>query len=102
MNEDNFDSLPPQRKQTFLWKAKDKRKHTDYIWDTVYNTERRLERKQIIPNRLVPFRKARTANSIEELFGQFVTNEMINNITDLTNRKIQLFTEQNPTWNDLD
>ena len=24
MNEDNYDRLPPQRKQTFLWKAKDK------------------------------------------------------------------------------
>ena len=27
---------------------------------------------------------------------------MINDITDLTNAKIQLFTEQNPTWNDSD
>ena len=27
---------------------------------------------------------------------------MINNITDLANAKIQLFTEQNPTWNDSD
>ena len=27
---------------------------------------------------------------------------MINNITDLTNAKIQLFTEQNPFWNDSD
>ena len=27
---------------------------------------------------------------------------MINNITDLTDAKLQLFTEQNPTWNDLD
>ena len=25
---------------------------------------------------------------------------MINNRTDLTNAKTQLFTEQNPTWND--
>ena len=24
MNEDNYDRLPPQRKQAFLWKAKDK------------------------------------------------------------------------------
>ena len=27
---------------------------------------------------------------------------MLNNITDLTNAKIQLFTEQNSTWNDSD
>ena len=27
---------------------------------------------------------------------------MINNITDLTNAKIKLFTEQKPTWNDSD
>ena len=44
MNQDNYDRLPPQRKQTFLWKAKDKRKHKDYKWDTVYNTEGRLAR----------------------------------------------------------
>ena len=54
MNEDNYDRLPPQRKQTFLWKAKDKRKHKDYKWDTVYNTEERLARKQVIPNRPGP------------------------------------------------
>ena len=51
MNEDNYDRLPPQGKQTFLWKAKDKRKHNDYKWDTVYNTKGRLAREQIIPNR---------------------------------------------------
>ena len=62
----------------------------------------RLARKQIIPNRPGPSRKARNAKSIEELFEEFITNEMINNITDLTNAKIQLFTEQNPTWNDSD
>ena len=56
----------------------------------------RLARKQIIPNRPGPSRKARNAKSIEELFGEFITNEMINNITDLTNAKIELFTEQNP------
>ena len=27
---------------------------------------------------------------------------MINNLTDLTNAKIQLFTVQNPTWNNSD
>ena len=27
---------------------------------------------------------------------------MLNNITDLANARIQLFTEQNPTWNDSD
>ena len=45
MNEDNYNRLPPQRKQTFLRKAKDKRKHKDYKWDTVYNTEGRLTRE---------------------------------------------------------
>ena len=40
MNEDNYDRLPPQRKQTFLWKDKDKQNHKDYKWHTVYNTER--------------------------------------------------------------
>ena len=102
MNEDNCDRLPPQQKQTFLWKAKDKRKHKDYKWNTVYNTEGRHAREQIIPNRPDPSRKGRNAKSIEELFGKFITNEMINNITDLTNATIQLFTEQNPTWNDSD
>ena len=29
MNEDNYGRLPTQRKQTILWKAKDKRKHKD-------------------------------------------------------------------------
>ena len=101
MNENNYDRLPPQRKQTYLWKAKDKQKHKDYKWDTVYNTEGRLAREQIIPNRPGASRKARSAKSIEEFFGEFITNEMIN-ITDLTNAKIQLFTEQNPTWNDSD
>ena len=47
INEDNYNRLPPQQKQTFLWKAKDKRKHKDYKWDTVYNTEGRLAREQI-------------------------------------------------------
>ena len=100
MNEDNYDRLPPQRKQTFLQKAKDKRKHKDYKCDTVYNTKGKLAREQIIPNRPGPSRKVRNAKSIEGLFGEFITNEMINDITDLTNAKIQLFTEQNPTWND--
>ena len=102
MNEDNCDRLPPQQKQTFLWKAKDKRKHKDYKWNTVYNTEGRHAREQIIPNRPDPSRKARNAKSIEELFREFITNEIMNNITDLTNAKIQLFTEQNPTSNDSD
>ena len=35
LNEDNYDRLPLQRKQTFLWKAKDKRKQKDYKLDTV-------------------------------------------------------------------
>ena len=102
MNQDNYDRLPPQQKQTFLWKAKDKRKHKDYKWDTVYNTEGRLAREQIIPNRPGPSRKIRNAKSIEEFFGEFITNEIINNITDLKNTKIQLFAEQNPTWNNSD
>ena len=51
MNEDNYDRLPPQGKQTFLWKAKDKRKHNDYKWDAVYNTKGRLAWEQITPNR---------------------------------------------------
>ena len=79
-----------------------KRKHKDYKWDTVYNTEGRFAREQIIPNRSDPSRKATNARSIEELFGEFITNKIINNLTDLTNAKLQLFTEQNPTWNDLD
>ena len=102
MNEDNYDKLPPLWKQTFLWKAKDKWKHKDYKWDTIFNTEGRLAREQILPNRPGPSRKARNTKSIEELFGEFIAYEMINNITDMTNAKIQLFTEQNPTWNDSD
>ena len=98
MDEDNYDRLPPQQKQTFLWKAKDKRKHKDYKWDTVYNTEGRLAREQVIPNIPSPSRKARNAKSVEEIFEEFITNEVITNITDLTNAKVQLFTEQNPTW----
>ena len=67
-----------------------------------YNTEElaiRLVREQIIPNRPGPSRKARNAKSIEEHFGEFITSEMIINVNDLTNSKIQLFAEQNPTWN---
>ena len=45
----------------------DKRKHKDYKWDTINNTEGRLAREQIIPNRPGPSRKARNAKSIEEL-----------------------------------
>ena len=63
MNEDNYDRLAPQQKQTFLWKAIDKRKQKDYKWDTVYNTEGRLAREQILPNRPGPFRKSRNAKS---------------------------------------
>ena len=66
------------------------------------NTGGRLAREQIIPNTPGPSRKARNAKSIEELSRKFITNKMINNITDLTNARIQLFTEQNPTWNDSD
>ena len=69
MNEDNYDRLPSQRKQKFLWKAKDKPKHKDYKCNTVYNTEGRLVREQNIPNRPGPSRKARNTKSIEELFG---------------------------------
>ena len=68
----------------------------------ISNTEARLAREQLIPNRPGLSRKARNAKSIEELFGEFITSEMINNITDLTNAKIELFTEQNLTWNDSD
>ena len=75
----------------------DKRKHKDYKWNTVNNTEGRLAREQIIRNRPGSSRKARNKKSIEELFGEFFTNEIINNITDLTYAKIQLFTKQNPT-----
>ena len=40
--------LPPQAEQTFIWEAKDKRKHGDYKWETVYSTEGRRASKQII------------------------------------------------------
>ena len=73
------------------------RKHKDYKWDTVNNTAGRLPREQIIPTRPDPSRKARNKKSIEELFGEFITNEITNNITDLTYAKIQLFTKRNPT-----
>ena len=101
MNEDNYDILPSQWKQKFLWKTKDKQKHKDYKSDTVDNTEGRLAREQIIPNWPGPSRKSRKAKSIEELFGEFITNKMINDITDLKNAKIELFTEQNPTWDNV-
>ena len=51
----------------FYGKLKDKQKHEDYKQDTIYNTEGRLAREQIIPNRPGPSRKARNVKSIEEL-----------------------------------
>ena len=73
----------------------------EYKWN-IYNAEGRLAREQVIPNRPGPSSKARKAKSIKEFFGKFIANETANNIADLTNAKIQLFTEQNPTWNDSD
>ena len=65
MNQDNYDRLPVQRERTFLWKAKDKRKHKDYKWDIVYNTGRRLAREQTIPNRPGPSKNPETQNPLK-------------------------------------
>ena len=77
MNEDSHDRLTPQRKETSLWKAKDKRKYKDCKWDTVYNTEGRLAIEEIIPNSSGPSRRIRNAKSIEKLFGEFIAREMM-------------------------
>ena len=42
-------------------------RNKEYKWD-IYNAEGTLAREQIIPNRPGPYRKARNAKSIEELF----------------------------------
>ena len=77
MNEDNYDRLPSQRKETFPWKAKDKRKYKIYKWDTVYNTEGRSAIEEIISNSSGSSRRIRNAKSVENLFGEFITREMM-------------------------
>ena len=79
MIEDNYDRLQSEQKETSLWKAKDKRKYKDYKWDTVYNTEGRLAIEEIIPNSSGPSRRIRNTKSVEKLFGEFITREMMKN-----------------------
>lgn len=91
--------FPPQAVQTFLWKAKDNCKHTDYKWEAVYITEGKRASKQVIQNKPGPSNKAIKVKTTEDLFADIISNDMTNNIASLTNAKIQFLTHQHPSWN---
>ena len=93
INEINYDSLPPQAPKTFNYISSDKK--TTYIWKTDGNASQgRRNNANIFRNQPGPSRFVKTNHpniTPIEAFELFITEDMIRDITSLTNSKIEQF-----------
>ena len=98
LDENNYDQLPPQDEQTFIYTSRDKK--TVYDWKTVYNIAGRIGNENIIRNKPGPTPLACRADTPEKMFDLFFTDRMIVSIVTHTNRKINDFVDAHPSIQD--
>ena len=94
-DENNYDDLPPQRKETYKYENS---KKTITMMYSTKNPDTRLQRRQqnnILHNTPGPPREAKRATTPIEAFELFITNEMIEKIVENTNKNIEPFLEMN-------
>ena len=94
-DENNYDDLPPQRKETYKYENS---KKTITIMYSTKNPDTRLQRRQqnnILHKTSGPRREAKRATTPIEAFELFIANEMIEKIVENTNKNIEPFLEMN-------
>ena len=94
-DENNYDDLPPHRKETNKYENS---KKTITMMYSTKNPDTRFQRQQqnnILHNTPGPRREAKRATTPIEAFELFITNEMIEKIGENTNKNIEPFLEMN-------
>ena len=95
INEENYDPLPLQTPQTYRYTSRDKQ--ITYSWTTEKSVVGRRGSENVIRNKPGPERSvARDHEDITplEAFELFFTDNMITNITECTNKKIDVFRDK--------
>ena len=94
-DKNNYDDLPPQRKETY--KYENSKKTITMMYSTKNPDTRRQGRQQnnILHNTPGPRREAKRATTPIEAFELFITNKMIEKIVENTNKNIEPFLEMN-------
>ena len=100
MDPKNYQSLPDQQDETFVWKARDKNDPTTYKWETKVNHHGRVASTNILRNQPGPTRIAKQFTSLRELFDLHITDEMIRDVSEYTNVKINNILVEHPQWTD--
>ena len=77
MDPKNYQSLPDQQDETFVWKARDKNDPKIYKWETKVNHQGRVASSNVLRNQPGPTRIAKQCASIHEFFDLYITDEMI-------------------------
>ena len=100
MNPKNYQSLPDQQDETFVWKTRDKNDPTTYKWETKVNHQGRVASSNVLQNQTGPTRIAKQCTSQRELFDLYITDEMIPDVSEYTNVKINNILVEHPQWAD--
>ena len=94
-DENNYDDLPPQRKETYKYENS---KKTITMMYSTKNPDTRLQRRQqnnILHNTPGPRREAKRATTPREASELFITNEMFEKIVENTNKNVEPFLKMN-------
>ena len=94
----NYQSLPDQQDKTFVWKARDKNDPTTYKWETKVNHQGRVASSNLLRNQPGPSRIVKQCTSLHKLFDLYITDEMIRDVSEYTNVKINNILVENPQW----
>lgn len=96
MDDKNFDSLPPQEIVTHTWKSKDKKDPTQYKWTTDVTVVGRMGANNILHSVPGPTSAARSCTTLKELFGKYITEEMVADVVTYTNAKVSNIRQNHP------
>ena len=77
MDPKNYQSLPDQQDEIFVWKARNKNDPKTYKWETKVNHQGRLASSNVLRNQPGPTRIATQCTSLHELFDLYTNDEMI-------------------------
>ena len=100
MDPKNYQSLPDQQDETFVWKARDKNDPTTYKWETKVNYQGKAASSNVLQNQPGPTTIAKQCTSLRELFDLYITDEMIRDVSEYTNVKINNILVEHPQWPD--
>ena len=100
MDPKNYQSLPDKQDETFVWKAQDKNDPTTCKWETKVNRQQRVASSNVLRNQPGPTRIAKQCTSLRELFDLYITDEMIRDVSEYTNVKINNILVEHPQWTD--